>query len=117
MRGFKDALYELIGQKVKSLRKRRELSQEDLSDFLELSRSSISNIESGRHQVPLSTLYELSHLFKISIHDLIPSYDEVSDFLNSEIKDYMELLEAQDLSVSQRKNIEDEIKNIGKDVE
>lgn len=117
MQGFKDALYELIGRRVKSLRKQSEFSQEDLSNFLELSRSSISNIESGRHQIPLSTLYELSHLFKIGIHDLIPSYDEVSNFLNSKITDYTELLEAQDLNSSQRKNIEDLLKNIGKDVE
>lgn len=117
MLGFKDALYELIGRRVKSLRKQRELSQEDLSDFLELSRSSISNIESGRHQTPLSTLYELSHLFKIDIHDLIPSYDEVSNLLNSEIKDYTEILEAQDLNNRQRKKIENLLKNIGKNAE
>ena len=49
-------MYTKLGEKVKLLRKRRGLNQYDLANVLELSRSQISNLESGRRNVCSCTL-------------------------------------------------------------
>lgn len=114
MQDFKGILYTIIGNRIKVKRKEQGLSQEDLSFRLNLGRSSISNIEIGRHQIPLFTLYDLSILLKCNIYDIIPTYDEVIEVLNSEIKEYSKLLEAQNLNNSQRESVEEILKKIGK---
>lgn len=40
-----------LGDKVKLLRNRKGLKQDDLAEALELSRSQISNLESGRRNI------------------------------------------------------------------
>ena len=45
-----------LGNKVKLLRNRRGLKQDDLAEVLELSRSQISNLESGRRNISLKQL-------------------------------------------------------------
>ena len=113
MQDFKSILYKIIGDRIKSKRKELGLSQDDLSKHLNLGRSSISNIEIGRHQIPLSVLYELSILLKINVHNLLPTYEEVVELLNSKIKEYSKILEAKDLNSLQRESVEDILKNIG----
>ena len=49
-------MYYQLGEKVKLLRKRRKLNQDDLAEILSLSRSQISNLESGRRNVCSCTL-------------------------------------------------------------
>ena len=43
-----------LGEKVKLLRNRRGLKQDDLGKVLELSRGQISNLESGKRNLSLS---------------------------------------------------------------
>lgn len=56
-----------LGQKVKELRKSRDLTQQDLADKLNLSRSQISNLEQGRRSLNLAQLKLLCELFNIDI--------------------------------------------------
>jgi transcriptional regulator with XRE-family HTH domain len=112
MRDFKGVLYYMIGNRIKSLRTERSLSQEDLSIQLNLSRASISNIELGRHQIPLFLLYELSLFFKIDIHDLIPSIEEIQSNLNSNNPELSKILDTQNLDLSQKVNLENILNSI-----
>ncbi|MDX6188073.1 helix-turn-helix transcriptional regulator [Flavobacterium sp. Fl-318] len=112
MRDFKGILYYMIGNRIKSLRTERSLSQEDLSLQLNLSRASISNIELGRHQIPLFLLYELSLYFKIDIHDLIPSIEEIQSNLNSNSPELSKILDTQNLDLSQKVNLENILNSI-----
>lgn len=112
MRDFKGVLYYMIGNRIKSLRTERSLSQEDLSLQLNLSRASISNIELGRHQIPLFLLYELSIFFKIDIHELIPSIEEIQSNLNSSSPELSKILDTQNLDLSQKVNLENILNNI-----
>jgi len=112
MRDFKGILYYMIGNRIKSLRAERSLSQEDLSLQLNLSRASISNIELGRHQIPLFLLYELSIFFKIGIHDLIPSIEEIQSNLNSSSPELSKILDTQNLDLSQKVNLENILNSI-----
>lgn len=56
-----------IGRKVKKLRQERELSQEKLAEYVNLSREHISCIERGKHLVTIETLYNLADYFKVDI--------------------------------------------------
>ena len=112
MRDFKGILYYMIGNRIKSLRTERGLSQEDLSLHLNLSRASISNIEFGRHQIPLFLLYELSLFFKIGIYDLIPSNEEIQSKLNSNNPELSKFLDIQNLDLSQKESLENILNSI-----
>ena len=112
MRDFKGILYYIIGNRIKSLRTERALSQEDLSVQLNLSRASISNIELGRHQIPLFLLYELSLFFKIGIYDLIPTNEEIQSNLNSKNPELSKILDNQNLGLSQKESLENLLNNI-----
>ena len=60
-----------IGQRIRLLRERLQLSQEDLSEALGLDRSSISHIENDKRELKLNDLIELSKILNVSIDQLI----------------------------------------------
>jgi transcriptional regulator with XRE-family HTH domain len=49
------------------------LSQERLSDFVGLTRTSITNIEKGRQRVSLDLLFALAEALRIEPHELLPT--------------------------------------------
>lgn len=89
------------------------MSQEDLSKALNLSRSSLSNIEIGRHQIPLIVLYELSKILSLDLHKLIPTLIEVEDSVDQN-NNHQELLLSGQLDDNQFKHILNQIKKIKK---
>ncbi|NGP44911.1 helix-turn-helix domain-containing protein [Bacillaceae bacterium SIJ1] len=60
-----------IGEKIKRQRKEKQLTQQDLADLLNVSRSAISNWESERNYPDLSTLVQLSDALDISLDQLL----------------------------------------------
>ena len=60
-------MYQDLGEKIKLLRKRRGLKQDDLAEVLDLSRSQISNLEKGRRNLSLKQLEKLCEYFKVDI--------------------------------------------------
>ena len=119
MNDFKDSLYKVIGEKIKSRRQELGISQLRLSKDLELSsesfhlsRSSISNIEVGRHQVPLHVLYSICQLLKFDVKELIPSHKEVTQFADSEVSNYKDYLDKNNLNKKEIQSIDEAIKNI-----
>lgn len=68
-------LYIVIGSNIKKLRKRNKLGQEDLAKLISLSRSSLSNIEIGKHQPSLFTIYEISSALNCNLDDILPSIE------------------------------------------
>lgn len=56
-----------IGQKLKELRLSRGWKQTDVADKVGLSRPAISNIESGKRALTLSTLQRFCEVFNIDI--------------------------------------------------
>ena len=60
-------MYFDLGEKIKLLRNRRGLKQDDLSDVLNLSRGQISNLEKGRRNISLKQLEKLCEYFKVDI--------------------------------------------------
>ncbi len=58
-----------IGRKLKELRQEKELSQEKLAEYVNMSREHISCIERGKNLPTVETLYHLANYFKIDIKD------------------------------------------------
>lgn len=67
-----------IGTKIKEQRGKSELRQEDVANVLNLSRSSIVNIEIGRHGTTMHTLFSLCRLFKCTPNDLFPPVEPLN---------------------------------------
>ena len=66
-------MYSELGDKVKLLRSRRGLKQDDLAEVLELSRSQISNLESGRRNLSLKQLEKLCEYFQVDMSYFVMS--------------------------------------------
>jgi len=60
-----------LGQNIKFLRKRRNLTQEDVANSLNLKRSTLNNYENLAAQPGMETLIALSDYYKIAIDTLI----------------------------------------------
>ncbi len=58
-----------IGKKIKNLRIENDLSQEQLAEFVGMSREHISCLERGKNLVTIESLYKISEYFKIDIRD------------------------------------------------
>ena len=56
-----------FGEKIKILRTRKKLKQDDIAAVLNLSRAQISNLEAGRRNVTLKQLEKLCEYFKVDI--------------------------------------------------
>lgn len=59
-----------VGKRIRQLRKARSLKQDELMDVLQLSRSAISNIETGRRNINLHQIKALADYFGVSIEVL-----------------------------------------------
>ena len=67
-----------VGKRIKQLRKARSLKQDDLSEVLGgLSRSQISNIETGRRNINLHQIKALADFFGVTLETLGLKTDEV----------------------------------------
>ena len=60
-----------LGDKIINLRKKENLTQENLAEILHVSRQSVSNWETGKSYPNIATLILISDKFKISLDDLL----------------------------------------------
>ncbi|HEV8513027.1 MAG TPA: helix-turn-helix transcriptional regulator [Cyclobacteriaceae bacterium] len=70
-------LNETFGKVIKQLREERDLSQQELADYAELDRSYISDVERGRYNPTLLTIYKLSEILKIKPQELFKEVDKL----------------------------------------
>lgn len=64
--------YQKLGEEISKLRNSRNINQEQLADFLNISRPSIGNIENGRQKPSIYLLQLLSIYFEIDLNELLP---------------------------------------------
>lgn len=67
---------EAFGEVIRGLRKSNNFSQEKLAELSNLDRSFISQIECGRKQPSLITIYQLAKAFKLSASKLVSLTDK-----------------------------------------
>lgn len=72
-----------VGSKIKTLRKGRGLTQEQLADNLGITRATVSNYEVGRRYPHISELKRIAQYFGVGIDyfGVVPT-DEVFDLLS-----------------------------------
>src|SRR5215217_3046337 len=70
---FGAELYVALGGLVRARRERAELTQGELAQRVGMTRTSITNIESGRQKVQLHTLYDIAAALDVSPQALLPS--------------------------------------------
>lgn len=69
-------LWSEIGSRVKSRRHELGMTQKELADATELSRTSIANLEAGRQRLVLDDLYAAAEVLGVDICVLLPSRAE-----------------------------------------
>lgn len=64
-----------LGQKIKELRRRRGWRQIDLAAHAELSKTHVSELETGKREVGLKTLERLADALEVKISDLMQAIE------------------------------------------
>lgn len=72
-------LYNIVGSKIQEIRKQKGISQIELAEKLGLSRTSISNIENGRHPIFLHHIYTIAEGFNIPLEAILPPVSDVQN--------------------------------------
>ncbi len=60
-----------VGNRIKSLRKKRGLSQEDLACDADISRSTISMIETAQNDITLSKIKKIAKALEVEPYELL----------------------------------------------
>jgi transcriptional regulator with XRE-family HTH domain len=68
-----------IGANIRNYRDLQDLNQQQLADYVGVTRELISLIESGQRDISLENLTKLADLFGIELSDLIEEDSEVQD--------------------------------------
>ena len=70
---LKDKVAKAIGRKVREVRKKKGMSGEQLSHYLDTSRQAIHKIEAGEYAFSIATVYIIAEALECDVKDLIPS--------------------------------------------
>lgn len=100
-----DALMRKIGNRIKEMRERKGLSQEDLAKKLEISRVTVSQIENGKRKICTEELIALSRTFNVSTDILLNLEKDIEVILEKSTEKTPEVKGQIRISVPQR-NIE-----------
>lgn len=67
----KDFLLVQIGNRIKSLREQKNISQQDLAALCNFEKANMRRIEAGRTNPTVYTLLKISHALNISLSELV----------------------------------------------
>jgi transcriptional regulator with XRE-family HTH domain len=69
---------EIIGNNIKTFRAAQGFRQEDLAEYLDVTRSMISYYESGERDIPIASLNKLADLFGVELKTLLEENEEIA---------------------------------------
>jgi transcriptional regulator with XRE-family HTH domain len=72
-----DQLYVGIGRRIREARTKLAKNQSDLARDVELTRSSIANIEAGRQKILTHSLIRIASFLDVPVDDLLPDAEEL----------------------------------------
>lgn len=70
-----DPIYKMIGTRIRSVRKARNITQKDFAMYLGVSQSTICNIEKGIYPVPVHVLTHMAKILMVSFDCLLTEED------------------------------------------
>lgn len=73
-----DALHAALGKKIREQRESLKLTQEELAGRVNISRTSLTNMERGRQRVLVDQLYRLAGALDVGPEDLLPSRKDLT---------------------------------------
>jgi transcriptional regulator with XRE-family HTH domain len=76
-----DAFYGELGERIVRIRKQRNITQEQLSTALGLTRTSVTNIEKGRQKVLLHTCFAIATALSVDVAELLPAVSTRSSMI------------------------------------
>lgn len=102
----------LVGSRIRELRKGRHLTQIELSEKIGVAQSDLSRMEQGEYKVGLDTLFKLLQVFDLKIAEffgesettgpedraLVTEYRELSDEARQEVRDFMRFKRMQEVA-------------------
>lgn len=74
---LKENLYKIIGNKIRAQREKAHFTQNELGERLNLSRTSIVNIEQGRQHPYIHILWDITEIFVIDLSELLPNKEDI----------------------------------------
>lgn len=83
-------LSKFIGGKIKEYRESKNITQDELAEFLGTTRQSVSRYENGERKTSQEILFNLAKYFDISIDDLFPKRDDYNLTSNKLDKDQLD---------------------------
>jgi len=102
----KPAQLELVGRKIRQLRRQRKLTQVELADRIGVHQSDLSRMEQGEYKVGLDTLLKILGTFDLSIGDffdegargesVVQKYRSLSPGAQKEVESFIEFKRAQE---------------------
>ena len=60
-----------VGENIKNIRKKNNITQEELAEKLNVTRQAVSNWENGKSEPDIETLTNIAQIFDISIDELV----------------------------------------------
>ena len=92
--------YKLIGQRIKTKRKEKGFTQENIAEQLDISVSYISRIERGAVKISLETLVKISDVLNVSATFLLGgSITTESNYLQNELSDITKHFNSDNMSL------------------
>jgi transcriptional regulator with XRE-family HTH domain len=82
----KNTLYTAIGEKIRFLRQRAVISQEELAHKVGLKRASIAQIEAGKQAVSVYLLYKLGEVLGQKISEILPDDNEFDSYSKDRVE-------------------------------
>lgn len=79
MSNKKQKIYEIIGEKIKLLREKLNLSQEDLAISIGVTPNTISRWETTKYKPKIDDLEKLATLFSINLSSFLPDEYQITD--------------------------------------
>ena len=101
------AQLELVGRKIRQLRRQRKLTQVELAEKIGIHQSDLSRMEQGEYKVGLDTLLKILQTFDLSIGDFFEEndrtesvyhkYKSLSATAQKEVESFIEFKRRQEL--------------------
>jgi transcriptional regulator with XRE-family HTH domain len=100
------AQLELVGRKIRQLRRQRKLTQVELAEKIGIHQSDLSRMEQGEYKVGLDTLLKILQTFDLSIGDffeeenrtqtVVEKYKSLSPSAQKEVESFIEFKRRQE---------------------
>lgn len=100
------AQLELVGRKIRQLRRQRKLTQVELAEKIGIHQSDLSRMEQGEYKVGLDTLLRILQTFDLTIGDffeenertdnVLAKYRTLSTAAQREVEDFIEFKRRQE---------------------